>query len=147
MEDSPSIKNTYGDTTSFFPPAGYVTAPFPSLYWPTKGAASHDLLYKSEVWHFTLIWTLIFVCSIYFLAGLWAMLSLRGRPYFWAPPLLFGLLGALGAIIGGTVAGIVLGAIYDAGYFRMSPWVPFMWGLAQALITIISSYSTISTIL
>ncbi|RKP24080.1 hypothetical protein SYNPS1DRAFT_6003, partial [Syncephalis pseudoplumigaleata] len=94
-----------------------------------------------EVWHFTLIWTLIFVCTIYFLAGLWAMFSLRGRPYFWAPPLLFGVLGALGAIIGGTLAGIILGAIYDAGYFRMSPWVPFMWGLAQALITIISSYS------
>jgi hypothetical protein len=141
----------FGEIKAFFPPPGHQSPPFPSLYWPILSFSTPDdkpaLIYRSEVWYFTVLWTLILVCSIYVLAGLWAMFSLRGRRLSWVVPLTFGIVGALGSLIGGTVAGISLGTIYDVGYFRMSTWIPFCWGLTQAFISIVSSYSTISTIL
>lgn len=34
-----------------------------------------------------------------------------------------------------------LGAIYNAGDFKMSTWVPFTWALINVLILILSSFS------
>lgn len=34
-----------------------------------------------------------------------------------------------------------LGAIYHAGRFRMSTWIPFVWALINVLTIIISSFS------
>ncbi|RKP08477.1 hypothetical protein THASP1DRAFT_29723 [Thamnocephalis sphaerospora] len=148
-DDADTVRR-FGEISAFFPPPDHESPPFPSLYWPGTYPAPNSapvLLYRSEVWHFTIIWTLILVCSIYVLAGFWAMLSLRDRRFGWAAPLMFALVGGLGALVGGTVAGIALGTIYDVGYFRMSTWVPFCWALTQALISIVNSYSTISTVL
>lgn len=43
--------------------------------------------------------------------------------------------------------GVVLSIIYNAGFFVMSTWIPFLWALIQVLIVVIGSYSTITTIL
>lgn len=43
--------------------------------------------------------------------------------------------------------GLAIAAIYNAGFYRMSTWVPFLWGLIQALVVIMGSYSTVTTIL
>lgn len=43
--------------------------------------------------------------------------------------------------------GLAIAAIYNAGAYRMSTWVPFLWGLIQALVVIMGSYSTVTTIL
>jgi hypothetical protein len=34
-----------------------------------------------------------------------------------------------------------LGAVYNAGYFRMSTWIPFVWSLINVLVLILSSFS------
>lgn len=34
-----------------------------------------------------------------------------------------------------------LSGIYSAGYFRMSTWIPFSWGLINALVLILSSFA------
>lgn len=45
------------------------------------------------------------------------------------------------------ILGLAIAAIYNAGAYRMSTWVPFLWGLIQALVVIMGSYSTVTTIL
>jgi hypothetical protein len=34
-----------------------------------------------------------------------------------------------------------LGGVYQAGYFKMSTWVPFVWALVNALVLILSSFA------
>ncbi|KAG9072297.1 hypothetical protein KI688_000066 [Linnemannia hyalina] len=47
----------------------------------------------------------------------------------------------------GSLVGLAIAAIYNAGAYRMSTWVPMLWGLIQALVVIMGSYSTVTTIL
>jgi len=34
-----------------------------------------------------------------------------------------------------------IGGVYTAGYFRMSTWIPFSWGVINALVLILSSFA------
>lgn len=34
-----------------------------------------------------------------------------------------------------------IGGVYTAGYFRMSTWIPFSWGIINALVLILSSFA------
>jgi len=34
-----------------------------------------------------------------------------------------------------------LAAVYNAGYFRMSTWIPCVWGVINTLVLILSSFS------
>ena len=34
-----------------------------------------------------------------------------------------------------------LGAVYNAGGFRMSTWIPFVWSIISVLVLILSSFS------
>ena len=36
---------------------------------------------------------------------------------------------------------IRLGAVFKAGNFLMSTWVPFLWGVINVLVIIVSSFS------
>ncbi|WRT69821.1 uncharacterized protein IL334_006812 [Kwoniella shivajii] len=62
-------------------------------------------------------------------------------------PMIVCLLASTISLISGTVVGFALAAIYSAGGFSMSTWVPFLWALIQALVLVISSYSTLTSIL
>ncbi|KAL7425244.1 hypothetical protein Q5752_000932 [Cryptotrichosporon argae] len=76
--------------------------------------------------------------------------SKRRRPPLWLVgliPLVMGGIAALVALISGTVVGFALAAIYSAGSFSMSTWVPFLWALIQVCVLIVSSYSTLTRIL
>ncbi|KIR36587.1 hypothetical protein I352_01545 [Cryptococcus deuterogattii MMRL2647] len=74
----------------------------------------------------------------------------RKRPPIW-PVLLLPVIVTAAAgvvsVISSTIVGFALAAIYSAGGFSMSTWVPFLWALIQALVLVISSYSTLTTIL
>ncbi|OAQ26072.1 hypothetical protein K457DRAFT_1778583 [Linnemannia elongata AG-77] len=119
-------------SSGFLPPPDYKTPLWPSLYWP-----------------FTTYWTLIFIVSIYTMAGLWAFIVFSRRRYKWAIllPVFFFVTGAFIAFLSGSLVGLAIAAIYNAGAYRMSTWVPMLWGLIQALVVIMGSYSTVTTIL
>jgi hypothetical protein len=34
-----------------------------------------------------------------------------------------------------------LGAVYNAGYFRMSTWIPFIWALINVMVIIVTSFT------
>ena len=34
-----------------------------------------------------------------------------------------------------------LGAVYNAGGFKVSTWIPFVWSLVSVLVLIVSSFS------
>ena len=63
-------------------------------------------------------------------------------PLFWA--MVWGIQGSVrgfGGVLlmrGGRGR---LGAVYNAGYFRMSTWIPFVWALVNVLVLILSSFS------
>jgi len=69
-----------------------------------------------------------------------ARLSLLG-------PVVFVVLGELGAFVSATVVGYALAALYNANFLRMSTWVPALWGAIQTLILISASFSKMRTML
>ncbi|WWC73805.1 uncharacterized protein I206_107777 [Kwoniella pini CBS 10737] len=74
----------------------------------------------------------------------------RKKPPLWPIfilPLISVIIASAISLISGTVVGFALAAIYSAGGFSMSTWVPFLWALIQVLVLIISSYSTLTSIL
>jgi hypothetical protein len=36
---------------------------------------------------------------------------------------------------------IRLGGVYQAGYFEMSTWIPFVWAVINTLVLILSSFA------
>jgi len=52
--------------------------------------------------------------------------------------LFFTALGVAGAVIGAAVMGYVLAALFKAGRFNMSTWVPFLLSLIQILVGLLS---------
>ncbi|ORY34654.1 hypothetical protein BCR39DRAFT_513838 [Naematelia encephala] len=74
----------------------------------------------------------------------------RKRPPLWPVfllPVVMTAVAAVVSVVTGTVVGFALAAVYSAGGFSMSTWVPFLWALIQVVVLIISSYSTLTTIL
>ncbi|KAG8930681.1 hypothetical protein FRC02_003783 [Tulasnella sp. 418] len=145
-------------------PEGYIVPPFPSLYNPRHEFLKrlHDnsdpppgtyYLYKSEdIFRFTLYWTFILYCPIFLIAGSYALLihtfTKRHVSIFsLLTPVLYLVVSLFWASIGAAIIGYVLAAVYSVGLFSMSTWVPFLWALVLTLVTVMSSYSTIITIL
>ncbi|ATZ58301.1 hypothetical protein BCIN_16g01250 [Botrytis cinerea B05.10] len=129
-------------------PIDYSTPPFPSLYWPlhAKPGVPNYLYYTHDIWRFTLLWTLIVygITHIAVAACAVAMQLGKGKnawQYAWIIPLVYALIGGIEALLAGSLVGLILGAIYNAGYFQMSTWIPFIWALINVLVLIISSFS------
>lgn len=57
-------------------PLSYVVPPFPSLYWPfnNAGPRANYLFFQSDIWRFTLYWTLILYAAVHLSTSLWAVL-------------------------------------------------------------------------
>ena len=162
-------------TFSGTPPLSYSTPPFPSLYWPIRASVgTPKYLYSStDIWRFTLYWTLITIGTAHFLVALWAVLmqfvsahrqhiylsspagkalspknrKLIGENPFretaswvWAIPLLYLFVGGIEALASGSLVGGILGAVYNAGYFKMATWTPLMWGIVNMLVLVVSSF-------
>jgi hypothetical protein len=143
-------------------PHGYVTPKWPSLYWPIRAAPSAPayLYYTTDIWRFTLYWTLLQYGAVHFFASVWAVLmqlrsavTLRHKDYaastsvkqtlgwVWVVPVIYCVVGGIEALLAGSVVGLVLGAVYSAGYYKMSTWMPFLWGQVSVLVIILGSFS------
>ena len=76
----------------------------------------------------------------------------------WIVPLVYGVVAGIEAVVAGSVIGLLyvigsliywtleltetsLGALYNAGGYRMSTWIPFVWSLISVLVLIVSSFS------
>ncbi|KAF4553400.1 Hypothetical protein D9617_7g031270 [Elsinoe fawcettii] len=125
-------------------PLSYTPPPFPSLYWPfpVDGTQTYYLYDASSIWRFTLLWTIISVTGVHIVAALYAcLIQWRNWKIIWVVPIIYTVIGGIEAIIAGNVVGALLGGIYTAGFFRMSTWIPFSWGVINALALILSSFA------
>lgn len=130
-------------------PVGYVVPEFPSLHFPI-GSPEYDvsfLYYTNDIWRFTFLWSIIFSFAFHGGAAVVAILSHRKVMGAVWILLVYGFIAGIYGIISGTVSGFLLAAIYRAGMFSMSTWIPFAWGLMMTLYLVITSYSMMAAIL
>ncbi|RYO88827.1 hypothetical protein DL766_010158 [Monosporascus sp. MC13-8B] len=128
-----------------YPPASYRNPRFPLLYWPPqeKNSAIYSLW---DSWRFTTTWTLILYVLFHLSAAAVALFMQIGKKrstwkYVWAVPVIYVLVGGIEAVFAGSIVGLVLGAIYTSGCYRMSTWIPFVWSWINALVLVVSSFS------
>jgi len=137
-------------------PLDYVVPPFPSLYWPAgRDVRAYYLYHATDVWRFTVIWTLLFFGALHLPTSAYAVAmlmrtmggSLRGKARGYmllactALPAAYAVVAAAQAFLAGSVVGGLLGAVYNAGYFKMSTWIPFVWGLVSAATLVLSGFA------
>ncbi|ODV71336.1 May24p CYBJADRAFT_192096 [Cyberlindnera jadinii NRRL Y-1542] len=130
-------------------PVGYTVPPFPSLYWPLHSEQYQVsyLYYLEDMWRFTVIWTVIFFSTFYGAAGVWAAFLHRKIANTVWILVVYLAVGSLQGFVSGTIFSLVLGAIYNAGVFAMSTWIPMCAGVVQILFVVIASYSLTAGIL
>ncbi|KAK0646175.1 hypothetical protein B0T16DRAFT_458124 [Cercophora newfieldiana] len=126
-------------------PPGYTTPPFPSLHIPPQDP-KWSLYTVSDIWRFTLLWTLILFGLFHLGAAGIAVLMQVGKrrsnwKYLWLVPLVYAMIAGVEAIMAGSVVGVIVGASYVAGNFTMSTWIPFVWGWVNVLVLIVSSFT------
>jgi Putative transmembrane protein 170 len=89
-------------------PLDYVTPPFPSLYWPfpIKGGQANYLYHSTDIWRFTVVWTLLFFGAVHVAASGYAMVvQPKNWKVIWIAPLVFAVIGGIEAFIAGSVVG------------------------------------------
>ncbi|CAI4832610.1 CPA_1a_G0057280.mRNA.1.CDS.1 [Saccharomyces cerevisiae] len=130
-------------------PVGYVTPKFPSLYWPINNSkySTGFLYYISDIWKFSLYWTLIFNGAFYVTAGVYASLTHRKKAGSVWIFVMYVLYGGLQGLTTGTVMGFLIGAIYRSGLFSMSTWVPLCCAVVQILFDVVLSYSMVGSVM
>lgn len=92
-------------------PLDYVVPSFPSLYDPVFAARSGDanyLYYTSDIWRFTLFWTLLLSGGAHLLvAGCAILMQWRNWRVIWITPLVYGVIGGLEALLAGSIVGLL----------------------------------------
>ncbi|SCU97779.1 LAMI_0F11342g1_1 [Lachancea mirantina] len=130
-------------------PIGYTTPSFPSLYWPinNKKYTLSYLYYTTDIWKFTVFWTLILFVAFYASAGLLASYSHRkvaGGLWILA---FYIFIGGVQALASGTVVGLLLAVTYKSGLFAMSTWIPLCAAVVMTLFTVDTSYSMMGSLI
>lgn len=128
-------------------PVGYVTPPFPSIYWPFgtyRDEFKHAYLYyTSDVWKFTTIWAIILCAGLHTVAAACIAFTRwrkrRARTTLWIC-LAYIIWGAFNGFVAGSVIGVIIAALYNSTQFRVTTWIPFVWGVIILIYAIVSSY-------
>ncbi|CCX05087.1 Similar to Uncharacterized protein YPR153W; acc. no. Q06537 [Pyronema omphalodes CBS 100304] len=133
MTNGPSLSN---------PPLGYTAPPFPSLYWPIKPLPGTSVyLYETDdIWRFTLYWSLILFAGFHLASGIYAFCMMPSKMSL-GIPIVFAIVGGMQATMAGSLVGVIIGAVFKAGHFRMSTWIPLVWGTINVLVLVLSSFS------
>lgn len=122
----------------------YTTPHFPSLYWPVSVLpGEQQYLYNvKDAWRFTLFWTLVVFEGSHLAAMTYALVvQWKNWKIMLGVMAVYSMLAGVEALMAGSVVGLLLGAVYKAGGFRMSTWIPFIWAVINALVLILSSFS------
>ncbi|KAI0436139.1 integral membrane protein [Xylaria telfairii] len=125
-----------------YPPSDYHRPRFPSLSW----SDAHIIYTVYDSWRFTLVWTIILFTAFHLSTTTIALLMQVGKPrsrwkYLVAVPIVSAVVAGVEALVAGSVVGSVLGAVYISACYKMSTWIPFIWGLINVLVLIISSFT------
>ncbi|KAJ5187105.1 Integral membrane protein [Penicillium cf. viridicatum] len=124
-------------------PINYEVPSFPSLYdpLPVNRQQAYYLYYTKDIWRFTLFWTLIFYGATHLtVAGCAVLTHFRNWNVIWIVPLVYSFIAALESLLAGSIIGVVLGAVYESGNFRMSTWLPMIWGGVNVMVLIVTSF-------
>ncbi|KAL7751400.1 hypothetical protein RI367_003260 [Sorochytrium milnesiophthora] len=137
-------------TPGFVLPNDYTSPSWPSLYNPLNRQTTGGVFmyYREDIWRFSLIWSVVLFTVVYGAAGCWGytVFFRRTRWAFLLPVVFLFTAGLVGTLFG-SIFGLVIAAVYNAGAFKMSTWTPFLWSLLQVLISVIGAYSRTSTYL
>ncbi|KAH8696002.1 integral membrane protein [Talaromyces proteolyticus] len=130
-------------------PLDYSVPPFPSLHLPVIGVpqAQNYLYHAEDIWRFTLYWTLILHIGLHFVVAAFATaIQWRNWRMMWAVPVAYVVVSGLEALLAGSMVGLILGWVYEAGNFTMTTWIPLVWAGINVLVVIISSFPMQSAI-
>lgn len=86
----------------------YVTPTFPSLYWPfpIRGGQASYLYNTTDIWRFTILWTLLFYAAVHLaVAGYAVLIQWRNWKVIWMVPLVYALIGGSVAFVAGSITG------------------------------------------
>jgi hypothetical protein len=95
----------------------YTAPAFPSLYWPPQ-AYSYTLVNLSDIWKFTLIWTVIIYAIFHLGVAAIALAMQIGKPrsnwkYLWIVPVTYTLIAGSQALFAGSIVGLMLVTCYE----------------------------------
>ncbi|KAF7719518.1 Uncharacterized protein PECH_001511 [Penicillium ucsense] len=122
-------------------PINYQTPSFPSLYDPLQQNTAYYLYHTNDIWRFTLYWTFIFYGATHLLVAAYTVLThFRHWSIIWLVPIVYAIIAAVEALLAGSIIGLVLGAVYEAGNFRMSTFLPMIWGGVNVMVLIVTSF-------
>lgn len=91
-------------------PINYHTPSFPSLYdpLPIHNKQAYYLYYTTDIWSFTLYWTLLFYGVTHLtVAGCAILTHRRNWSVIWLVPLLYIVVAGLQALMAGSIVGLV----------------------------------------
>ena len=91
-------------------PPNYVTPGFPGLYWPLHAPANTPqyLYHRSDIWRFTLYWTLIIYGTSHIAASGYAFaVQWRHWKLMWIVPIVYLIWAGLQGILAGSVIGLM----------------------------------------
>jgi hypothetical protein len=86
----------------------YVTPSFPSLYWPfpIRGGQDSYLYDTTDIWRFTVLWTLLFYAAVHLAVASYAMvIQWKNWKVIWTVPLVYAVIGGSEAFIAGSITG------------------------------------------
>ncbi|MCJ1473223.1 hypothetical protein MMC13_001874, partial [Lambiella insularis] len=89
------------------PPPNYTSPSFPSLYSPIAGQPGTYLYLTSDVWRFTLLWTLIIYGAFHLAASGYAVVvQWKNWKIMWLVPIVYALVGGVEAVLAGSIVGL-----------------------------------------